>query len=155
MRYFYRSWTSARQVLPQIWLYDFTDFVTQLFDPSPRVGILAALNDPSSSLSIFDDKNSPDICRLFQLYQSAGKMLNLADLYQAFAHSADQQASTPKKQKQQKRKGADELDMEEKDVVQARFALAVNELGRMGLLKKTRRKQDHVLKIVHDLPSNV
>jgi origin recognition complex subunit 3 len=83
------------------------------------------------------------------MYQSAGRMINLADWFQAFFQSMQATKPTPKKRQHP---GDGDQTMMKKDVVQARFALAVNELGRMGFLKKTRRKADHVLKVVHDLP---
>jgi origin recognition complex subunit 3 len=110
------------------------------------------------------------------MYQSAGKMINLADWYQAFSQSilpsGDSKSSTSSTTgSHKKRKHARENDDDDeegvddendnqstlvkRDAVQARFALAVCELGKMGFLKKTRRKPDHVLKIVHDLPPPV
>jgi hypothetical protein len=125
-----------------------------MIDPSPRTSILAALDDPTSVLNITTDEyNLPDICQLYQTYQSAGRMINLADWFQAFSQSV-QGSSTSTTTASNKRKRGEEEDQpkEKREVIQARFALAVCELGRMGFLKRTRRKPDHVLKIVHDLP---
>jgi hypothetical protein len=156
IRVYLDTWMNARPVLPQVYTYDFSSYLTQICDPSPRGSILAALNDPSSSMDIDEQQESnhiPDICRLYQVYQSAGKMINLYDLYQAFSLSiqGNYGASSNKK----RRLNGNTADpMQKKDAVQARFALAVNEMGKMGFMKKTRRKPDHVLKIVHDLPSS-
>ncbi|KAK0552397.1 Origin recognition complex subunit 3 [Tilletia horrida] len=42
--------------------------------------------------------------------------------------------------------------IEDEDDLQARFALAVNELAIMGLLKGTRRRVEHTTKVIFDLP---
>jgi hypothetical protein len=148
--YMHRSWASTRAILPQVWTYDYSSYLTQLTDPSPRGSILAALNDPVSSSADFAEDGLPDICRLYQQYQSAGKMINLYDLFQAFSQSITATTSSKKR----RLNGSEADSMQRKDAIQARFALAVNEMGKMGFLKKTRRKPDHVLKIVHDLPSS-
>ena len=130
-------------MLADVWEYDFSCYLSMLLDPSPRSSILAALHDPTALMTV-DDAAFPDVCRLYQMYQSAGKTINLADWFQAFSQSV---------QATKRRRGhQDEAIMDKKDMIQARFALAVSELGRMGFLKKTRRKADHVLKVVHDLP---
>lgn len=146
----HRHWANTRPILPQVWTYKYSSFLTQLTDPSPRGSILAALNDPSSSTTRFEDGDLPDVSQLYQQYQSAGKMINLYDMFQAFSQSVTATTSTKKR----RLKGAEEDGMHNKDAIQAKFALAVHEMGKMGFLKKTRRKTDHVLKIVHDLPSS-
>lgn len=123
----------------------------------------------------------PDVCVAYDLYRNAGRMINIADWFGAFEHSVEPSrlprpaaqdsveavnASPTKRSrgKKRNRQGEDEDEddddddnnglepqEEEKAMVRARFALAINELSRMGLLKRTRRKADHVLRTVWDL----
>lgn len=138
------KWLSSRPPVPNIYTYDFTTYINQLTDPSTRSQTVAALNNPHLVLRTSKD-TPPDISRLYEMYQSAGRMINLADWYQAFSQSIKaKRTSLGKRQRQQ---------TDDEDNVQARFALSVNEMGKMGFLKKTRRKPDHVLKVVHDLPT--
>jgi len=130
----------------------------------PRAILLAALNDPwaflESGLSSADDAQDdededraalqraqavadvPDVCRAYVLYRDAGRLLNLADWYNAFAQGIEAQA--------RQRDGAHaEVD---EDETQARFAQSVSELAALGFLRRTGRKPEHVSKTVFDLP---
>lgn len=118
--------------------FDDHTHIVSLLDPAPRANILVALNDYQAYLK--DGRNLPDICRAYQTYHDAGRFINLADWYEAFKQTL--LPSPPR---------ADEKWSKD-DTVQLRFALAVHELGKMGFLKRTRRKPDHVLKLIHDLP---
>ncbi|UZJ56696.1 hypothetical protein CBS101457_006016 [Exobasidium rhododendri] len=156
-------WTSGSPLLNNVWSYDYSSYIDTLLEPSPRISILSALHDPSSNVDI-DGSEVPDICQLYQMYQSAGKMINLADWHRAFSQSVVSSCtSKTKKKRSQEDDGEEESEkfgiadraMVKREVIQARFALAICEMGKMGFLKKTRRKADHVLKVVHDLSPSV
>ncbi|KAE8249205.1 hypothetical protein A4X13_0g5303 [Tilletia indica] len=50
---------------------------------------------------------------------------------------------------------ADSKQHDDTKHIQARFALAVNELAIMGFIKGTRRKVEHTMKVIFDLPGGV
>lgn len=177
-------------------VYDNVEVLNSMLDPAPRANVLAALNGaPAYGEKIGKGMVTPDICRAFETYSDAGRLVNLADWHAAFEQSlqassgrggyVNESAARPGKRRRRRQGSAatsdddkgnsddgnvdagskdengpsstaatavDEAKWREPDMVQVRFALAVHELGRMGFLKRTRRKADHVLKLVHDLP---
>jgi origin recognition complex subunit 3 len=165
--------------------------------PAPRANTLIALNDPSAYL-VEGMADAPDISIAFRTYQDAGRMINLADWFNAFRQQAEagkrmgelneqstasksngkRQASTrsddgvdsselselddegereeaahsnKRRKANDKRSEKDLAAWNRPDLLRTRFALAVHELGAMGFLKRTRRKPEHVMKLIFDL----
>jgi Origin recognition complex winged helix C-terminal len=162
-----RNLLSTSSALSQLWRYNSTGYLYSILEPSPRINYLAALKNPSGYLKRTSDAlEMPDVCRAYQTYEDAGRLINLADWFNAFYSSINDSEkeeisnNDARKRKRLDDEGQNELESykkdlanwEKKDVVRLRFALAVHEMGKMGFLKRTRRKLEHVLKLVYDLP---
>ncbi|PWN35786.1 uncharacterized protein FA14DRAFT_189724 [Meira miltonrushii] len=162
-----RSLLNASSPFSQIGRYNSTGYLHSVLEPSPRINYLAALKNPDAYLTRTSNAiEMPDICRAYQTYEDAGRLINLADWFNAFQSSindADKEEENNSDARKRKRLDTDGLnDLEayqkdlaswdKKDIIRLRFALAVHEMGKMGFLKRTRRKPEHVLKLVYDLP---
>lgn len=162
-----RSLLTASSPFSQIGRYDSTGYLHSILEPSPRINYLGALKNPDAYLTwVSNAVEMPDICRAYQTYEDAGRLINLADWFNAFQSSisdADKEEENSSDSRKRKRLDTDGLnDLEayqkdlaswdKKDVIRLRFALAVHEMGKMGFLKRTRRKLEHILKLVYDLP---
>ncbi|KAN0066503.1 hypothetical protein ACQY0O_000597 [Thecaphora frezii] len=88
-------------LIKDIWWHDSFDSISALLDACPRSGLLQPLNDPHAFLEQLDalaaDASQgergvavvPDICRAYQLYRDCGKNVNLADWFEAFRQSLE------------------------------------------------------------------
>ncbi|KAJ9476557.1 ORC_WH_C domain-containing protein [Pseudozyma hubeiensis] len=63
----------------------------------------------------------------------------------------DDVLDTPSKRPRGRSKAADEVKESTEAELQSRFALALNELARMGMIRGTRRRQEHITKVMWDL----
>lgn len=106
---------------------------------------------------------SNDLSAAHRLFQDAGKLVNLADWYGSYSVAlpleADvAEASAARKSKKRTKGGApkrkkpaeDELQAKEEQEIQrkARFVRSVSELAWLGLIFPTKRKAEHVGKLV-------
>lgn len=156
----------------EIFIYDHSLELDNWLDPKPRGILLAALSNPSivvegrptfDALDEQDEKLQkcretalkrgalPDTARAYSTFNDAGKSLNLADWQGAFAQgleSAQPKQGPKAKGKKVARPQAAKLPEEE---VQLRFAKSVVEMSALGMVKRTGRKQEHVVKTVFDL----
>lgn len=156
-----RSLFTTASPFSQLCQYNSVGYLSSILEPSPRINHLAALKDPDAYLERAIEV--PDICCAFQTYEDAGRLINLADWFNAFHSSIQKRDGEKINARKRKRLDADtqsepeayerDLDVwKKRDMVRLRFALAVHEMGKMGFLKRTRRKLEHVLKLVYDLP---
>jgi len=109
--------------------YTSEETLEEAFLPRPRTVIKQALERPSQYLhcTCINVENCLDVALLFKLYAEFGRFINLFDWCQAFGIYRSQ------------------IDKEE---LQARFTLAVQELHILGLIHLTKRKTDHVVKTI-------
>lgn len=120
----------------------------QLLDPAPRTNLLVALFDPSFFLGDLSsqlnnghserqgqeqehDSLLPDTCRAYALYRDSGRLINLADWYDAFAQGLEGERggrptpgsttapSTPKKRKRHARGAEPDTEIEADDAAAA------------------------------------
>lgn len=160
-----RSLLVASNPFSQLCRYNSTGYLYSILEPSPRINYLAGLKNPNAYLKRTSNATEiPDVCRAYQTYEDAGRLINLADWFNAFQSSINdaekEDENDSRKRKRLDLEDSNDLEVyqkdlanwEKKDVIRLRFALAVHEMGRMGFLKRTRRKLEHVLKLVYDLP---
>ena len=106
----------------------------------PRNTVLGALREPSKYLGTLTDAQIPDTAIAYQILSEGGKFVNLYDWYNGFSAMRSGQIAA-----------ADEDDNgEQETLLLARFGRAVAELEFVGLLKHTKRKTDHVQRLVFE-----
>ena len=124
----------------EIFLYDLRSPHREVFTPKPRFAIERALSAPhdyldcdcclpgngeeASSLSA----TQPPTAILYQLYLESGALINASDLRSAFAAIIGEK-------------------VEDEALISALFQRSLAELRFMGLVKGTKKKADHVLKL--------
>lgn len=101
---------------------------------------------------------STDTSVAYRLFRDAGKLVNLADWYGSFCVASPLPSSDPDKtpgkqgRRGTKRKQVDEeqtRDAEEQETQRkARFIRSVSDLAWMGMLHGTKRRGEHVAKLV-------
>ncbi len=106
----------------------------------PRNTVLGALRDPSKYLGTLTQAQVPDTAIAYQILSEGGRLVNLYDWYNSFSAMRSSQIAA----------GDKDDDGDEETLVQARFARAVAELEFFGLLKHTKRKTDHVQRLVFE-----
>ncbi|KAF2201461.1 hypothetical protein GQ43DRAFT_37033 [Delitschia confertaspora ATCC 74209] len=129
--------------LSEILIYDLRSPLTEVFQPKPRFAIERALGSPHDYLgcdccSAAGDKGAeaalsatqPATAILYQLYLESGSLINVADLWAAF------NAIT----------GEEGEDNDHKTM--ALFQRALAELRYLGFVKPSRKKTDHVTKML-------
>ena len=149
----------------------------QLINPSIKASILSGLLNPYDFVMTANggttDENAPrrraswelpDTSILFQRYLEAGRLINVYDWYGSFAQALESQRRHVDVRSGKKpargdnmtdtEEDGDEQDQEERWSmhVQARFMRALHELDWLGFIKHTRRKADHVMRTVFDVP---
>lgn len=107
----------------------------------PRHTVLSAMRDPSKYVGSLDEAQVPDIAVAYQALSEGGRLVNLYDWYNTF--SAIRMAQTTAKEN-------GEADVNKEVLLQARFARACSELEFLGLFKHTKRKTDHVQRLVFE-----
>ncbi|KAG8747080.1 hypothetical protein FRC10_002496 [Ceratobasidium sp. 414] len=161
-----------------------TNGLKELVDPSPRSVLLAGLVrpgayfhceccDPEESHAPEGMAQMPDTCALFQRSLDAGRLLNIADWFGAFASiMQNEHVSRTTREPEPARKGSasrsrratssahaesdadaeGEVDeaLEVQREYQARFLQSVHELEFLGLIQATGRRKEHVLRSVFE-----
>ncbi|EPE05569.1 origin recognition complex subunit [Ophiostoma piceae UAMH 11346] len=145
--------------LQEIWLYDARTPYRDVFIPRPGLVVERALARPHDYLACDCCGQGegggngseirptlPPTAILYQLYQDAGPLINVADLWEAFLGVVGD-----KKEDQ-----GEEVNMDDDDEAAAddkerrhlvKFYQGLSEMKTLGYIKPTRRKVDHVAKI--------
>ncbi|KAH0544505.1 hypothetical protein FGG08_001404 [Glutinoglossum americanum] len=140
------SYFSARFINPQdiflheIFFYDFKSPHRDVFAPKLRFAIERALSAPHDYLGCnccgVDgealESTQPPTAILYQLYQESGALVNVFDLWSAFYTIVG---------------GEDGEDCDESNAL-ALFYRAMAELKHLGMVKHSKKKTDHVAKLV-------
>ncbi|KAJ8112263.1 hypothetical protein OPT61_g5322 [Boeremia exigua] len=124
----------------EIFMYDLKSPHMEVFQPKPRFAIERALASPHDYLGCeccgkVDGKDSalgatqPATAIVYQMYLESGALINVTDLWSAFKAIA-----------------GDDDDDESKTM--ALFQRALAELKYLGLLRPTKKKTDHVAKVM-------
>ncbi|KAJ4990253.1 origin recognition complex subunit [Stagonosporopsis vannaccii] len=127
----------------EIFMYDLKSPHLEVFQPKPRFAIERALASPHDYLSCnccakVDGKESalgatqPATAIVYQMYLESGALINVTDLWSAFKAIA----------------GVGDDDDEGESTTMALFQRALAELKYLGLLKPTKKKTDHVAKVM-------
>ncbi|CAO2657007.1 Nn.00g058100.m01.CDS01 [Neocucurbitaria sp. VM-36] len=127
--------------LSEILIYDLKSPHTEVFQPKPRFAIERALGSPHDYLgcdccSGVDNNEAalsatqPATAIVYQMYLESGTLINVSDLWSAFNAIA----------------GDGEEENESKTM--ALFQRALAELRYLGLVKPSRKKTDHITKIM-------
>ncbi|KAF2719939.1 hypothetical protein K431DRAFT_286249 [Polychaeton citri CBS 116435] len=134
----------------EIFLYDLRSPHREVFTPRPRHAIERALASPHDYLAceccapdgergdLDSDEatlsgTQPATAILYQLYLESGSLINVSDLWQAFQAVLDEDNSTNDQQA---------------GVTKALFQRSLAELKALGMVKPTRRKVDHIQKVM-------
>ncbi|KAF2662929.1 hypothetical protein K491DRAFT_584527 [Lophiostoma macrostomum CBS 122681] len=140
-RYFAEAFIDPRALfLSEILIYDLKSPHADAFQPRPRFAIERALASPqdylgSESCGVDSDEGAlsisqPATALVYQLYLESGPLINISDLWTAFSSMCGQEGN----------------DGESKTM--ALFQRALAELKLLGLLKPTKKKTDHVAKMM-------
>ncbi|XP_065836689.1 origin recognition complex subunit 3-like [Oscarella lobularis] len=144
---------SSSRPLHETVCYDSENIAIRL-NPPIRSSLHVALTQPESYLkkrkrTLRGSSPSPDVCLAYSLYLECGKLINLHDWLQAFASVVESDGrakrSLPRRRRGRKRT-ADGQPLE--TITQARFIRAISELQFMGFIKPTKRKTDHVQRLI-------
>ncbi|KAF2468215.1 uncharacterized protein BDR25DRAFT_58702 [Lindgomyces ingoldianus] len=142
--YFSATFIDPRALfLSEILMFDLRSPHTEVFQPKPRFAIERSLASPHDYLGcdccspggVRDreaplSSSQPATAILYQLYLESGALINVSDLWSAFNAIA-----------------GDENEDEESKTM-ALFQCALAELKYLGLLKPSRKKNDHVAKMM-------
>ncbi|KAF1975201.1 hypothetical protein BU23DRAFT_79903 [Bimuria novae-zelandiae CBS 107.79] len=127
--------------LHEIMVYDLRSPHTEVFQPKPRLAIERALATPHDYLGCDccgvtqDGENTlaatqPATAILYQLYLESGALVNVSDLWSAFHAIMSKE------------------DEEDESQTMALFQRALAELKFLGLVKPSRKKTDHIAKMM-------
>ncbi|KAL8729837.1 MAG: hypothetical protein Q9166_004478 [cf. Caloplaca sp. 2 TL-2023] len=141
--YFYDALITPQELfLHEVLIYDFRSPHREVFAPSPRYAIERGLSSPRDYLGCSCCKvarhglsgTHPATSILYQLYLESGVIVNISDLWSAFYSIVGSE------------------DTEDEDGEQEKaltlFSRALAELKYMGMIKNSRKKADHLAKIL-------
>ncbi|KAG7006021.1 origin recognition complex subunit 3 [Physcia stellaris] len=127
--------------LHELFIYDAKSPYRDVFTPRPRFAVERALSSPHdylgcsccSSAENGLSSTQPATAILYQLYLESGSQINVADLWSAFNTIV----------------GAEDPEDEEADQQRtlALFSQALAELKYLGMIKSSRKKADHLVKL--------
>ncbi|KAL8682151.1 MAG: hypothetical protein Q9186_001772 [Xanthomendoza sp. 1 TL-2023] len=141
--YFYDAFVTPQELfLHEILVYDFKSPHREVFAPKPRFAIERALTSPRDYLGCSCCisgqhgllSTHPATSLLYQLYLESGTIINISDLWSAFYTIIGTENMN------------DEIDEQEKAL--ALFSRALAELKYLGMIKNSRKKPDHLAKIL-------
>lgn len=125
--------------LNEVWLYDSITPYRDVFTPRPRAAIERALSAPYDYLTSEScdsegglSSTHPATSILYQMYLETGSLINVFDLWSAFFEMVA---------------SSDEQKLEERDAL-VLFYRALAELRSLGLIKQSKKKTDHLAKVV-------
>ncbi|KAL8985823.1 MAG: hypothetical protein Q9177_004331, partial [Variospora cf. flavescens] len=141
--YFQNALVTPQELfLHEVLIYDFKSPHREVFAPKPRHATERALSSPHHYLGCNCCKGSqhglssthPATSVLYQLYLESGALINIADLWSAFYTIV----------------GNDDAEDEddEQERVLALFSRALAELKYLGMIKHSRKKADHLAKLL-------
>lgn len=104
----------------------------------PRNTVVRSMREPEKYVGSLERRQVPDIAIAYQVLSEGSRLVNLYDWYNTFSalRSGDE--------------SGDEGGAAAEVRMQARFARAVSELEFLGLIKHTKRKTDHVQRLVFE-----
>ncbi|QRW01399.1 origin recognition complex subunit 3 [Ceratobasidium sp. AG-Ba] len=178
-------WFEPKHPFYELYITESTDGLKELIDPAPRSVVLSSLIRPSAYLhcDCCDPEDaqtpetmsqSPDTCALFQRSLEAGRLLNVADWFNAFigimqnesvkCSTREPEGTRVRRSVSRSRRATSSVHMEsdadadgEVDEAlevqrehQARFLLSTHELEFLGLIQSTGRRKEHVLRTVFE-----
>lgn len=125
--------------LSEVWTYEPLQRHREVFTPRPRAAIERALTSPSDYLKtcgsyFFSETNNshPATSTLYKLYLESGSLINTSDLWNTFSSLMSQ---------------SDQTTVYEKDIL-VYFYRALAELKMLGMIKQSKRKADHLAKVL-------
>lgn len=161
--------TGSDLLLSEGWLYDSRTPLRDVFVPRPRAAFERSLSRPHDYLTYSCNQQGQDGIQgslpvtsvLYQLYQETGSLINVADLWSAFAtlmrrggassetgETQDQKQQIQQDESQAERQGDNEADAEEKEREWlVMFYRGLAELRALGYVKASRKKTDHIAKV--------
>jgi origin recognition complex subunit 3 len=127
--------------LHELFLYDTKGPLKDTMTPMPRFAVERALSIPHDYLAceccdVNDDgllSTQPPIAILYQLYLESGALINIADLWSAFRAILDPEVESEGDEKE--------------ELILALFYRGMAELRHLGMVKNSRKKADHVMKL--------
>ncbi|RKF80763.1 Origin recognition complex subunit 3 [Golovinomyces cichoracearum] len=131
----YFSFTHPQnQFLNEVWTFDNVERYREVFTPRPRAAIERALSSPSDYLKNCGSTQNrpPATAILYQMYLESGSQINLFDLWTSFSNSVG--VCTGK-------------TVDERDVLVS-FYRALCDLKMLGMVKQSKRKSDHLTKLL-------
>ena len=128
--------------LQEVFIYDVKSLHREVFTPHPRFAIERALSSPHDylgcdccdSVAGALSNSQPATAIVYQLYLESGSVINIADLWSAFWTI--------------KAPEGHEDEEEGKEQVLALFFRALAELEYLGMIKNSRKKADHLAKLL-------
>ncbi|KAF2750713.1 hypothetical protein M011DRAFT_416928, partial [Sporormia fimetaria CBS 119925] len=143
-QYFSEAFIDPKSLfLSELLMYDFLSPHTEVFQPRPRFAIERALASPHDYLGceccgpdgVQDGEaglgsTQPATAILYQLYLESGSLINASDLWSAFNAMVGEE------------------DEEDQSKTMALFQRALAELKHLGFVKSSRKKTDHVAKMM-------
>lgn len=149
--------TVAGQDIPfsEGWVYDSRNPSRDVFVPRPRLIFERSLLRPHDYLVSGDEPAAigaqapqPATAILYQMYQEAGSLINVADLWSAFYTMT---SGRGKKETGEDQEGSVAEDEEEDEEGERRalviFYRALAELRNLGYIKASKKKTDHIAKV--------
>lgn len=137
-RYLDESLINPRELcLHEVFMYDVKGPHKSTFSPKTRAAVERALSAPHDYLACECcgkesegnlSANLPPTALLYQLYLESGSLINVSDLYSAYAAIIGDQ-------------------FEDEERVEALFQRGLAELKYLGIVKPTRKKTDHIAKV--------
>jgi origin recognition complex subunit 3 len=107
--------------------------ISKTFDPNLQDLLHLDLHQPDLELTSSTSNFNPDLCILYEIYLECGRLINLYDWSKAFEDRIIAQ-STGK--------------APSKDIIYGRFLLGLETFKLWGLVATTKRKTDHVVKLI-------
>ncbi|KAL8631534.1 hypothetical protein Q9189_002752 [Teloschistes chrysophthalmus] len=141
--YFHQSLVNPQELfLREVLIFDLKSPHREVFMPKPRYAIERALTSPRDYLGCDCctgaeyglSATHPATSVLYQLYLESGAIVNISDLWSAFYTIFGTE-------------NADDEDAEQERVL-ALFSRALAELKYMGMVKSSRKKADHLAKVL-------
>ncbi|KAL9054076.1 MAG: hypothetical protein Q9206_003689 [Seirophora lacunosa] len=141
--YFQKALVTPQELfLHEVLIYDFKSPHREVFAPKPRHAIERALSSPRDYLGCNCCKGAqhglssthPATSVLYQLYLESGALINISDLWSAFHTIVGTEDA--------------EDEDEEQERVLALFSRALAELKYLGMIKNSRKKADHLAKLL-------
>ncbi|KXN69673.1 hypothetical protein CONCODRAFT_7896 [Conidiobolus coronatus NRRL 28638] len=107
--------------------------ISKSFDPNLQDLLHLDLHQPELELTSSTSKFNPDLCILYEIYLECGRLVNLYDWSKAFEDRVKAQSDSI---------------VPNKEIIYGRFLLGLETFKLWGLVATTKRKTDHVVKLI-------